>query len=469
MRIPLRAALLAACTTLAAAGSAAAQQPAILAGPDAWMSSNVKYVGSIEQDVGLTTGAKIIANPGNGNPPEMFVTSGKNLTIYDISDPTSPKTIGAMNLSVAWEGEEVPTNGKILAISTDYYSVGSGECVQQLAPDGCVQIYDVHDPAHIKLLGVVPKANHTSECALNCTWLYGSAGSIIDARDPSHPAEVGNWRKVIYGSNNGGDCHHIREIRPGVLITACQPFAVISINAEDGGSPEQPVVLAEGNSPGKRFVHSARWPNNGTDKFVLIGGEKNFTGVCSRNESTFAVYDATAVLSGDDDDFGAATATVAPINGTYTDGHAPAGELGCSVHWFQEHPTFHNGGLVALSEYENGVRFLQVTPQGKINEVGYFVSAASSSSSPKWAPDGKTVYSIDYHRGIDILQYTGQTYETNAQGNIVHHKGRSKATKAGPPAVALRAARRGEADLVRKLRLAGWFPGFCQLISQARK
>ena len=50
------------------------------AGPDAVMSDNVEYLGSIKQDVGLTTGAKVIGD-------RMFVTSGKNISIYDISDP----------------------------------------------------------------------------------------------------------------------------------------------------------------------------------------------------------------------------------------------------------------------------------------------------------------------------------------------------------------------------------------------
>ena len=42
-----------------------------------------EYVGSIKQDVGLTTGAKVVGN-------RLFVTSGKNISIYDISDPAIP-------------------------------------------------------------------------------------------------------------------------------------------------------------------------------------------------------------------------------------------------------------------------------------------------------------------------------------------------------------------------------------------
>ena len=66
------------------------------------------------------------------------------------------------------------------------------------------------------------------------------------------------------------------------------------------------------------------------------------------------------------------------------------------MHWFQEHETFRNGGLVAISEYEDGVRFLQIKPDGEITEQGYFLSLGSSSSSPKWAGKDDVLYSIDY-------------------------------------------------------------------------
>ena len=257
------------------------------------MSNNVEYLGSIQQDVGLTTGAKVIGD-------RMFVTSGKNISIYDISDPATPKPLGAMKVNVAWENEEVPTNGKVLAVASDFYSVGDTECVAAMAPDGCVQFFDVRDPANIKQVGTIPIANHTAECVLDCQYFYGRAGTIIDARgilDGTPPKVVGNWIDELRAQGvDAQSCHHIREIRPGVLLTACQPFAAISVNAEDGGSPAHPKVLYTGEAA--KFVHSARWPREGADKFVLIGGEQNFTGRCERNNSEFSVYCAEQVLAG---------------------------------------------------------------------------------------------------------------------------------------------------------------------------
>ncbi len=428
--------------------------------PDAVMSPNVEYLGSIKQDVGLTTGAKVVGK-------RMFVTSGKNISIYDISDPAAPQPLGEMKTNIAWENEEVPTNGKVLAVASDFYSVGVPECVAAMAATGCVQLFDVRDPANIKQVGTIPIANHTAECVLNCQYFYGRAGTIIDARgvlDGTPPKVIGNWIGELRAQGvDERSCHHIREIRPGVLLTACQPFAAISVNAEDGGSPAHPKVLYTGQAA--KFVHSARWPREGNDRFVMIGGEQNFTGRCERNNSEFSVYSADDVLAGRSTQFAGPLAQVPPAgNGVYADGKPVAGALGCSVHWFQEHKSFRNGGLVAISEYEDGVRFLQIKPDGGIEEQGYFLSLGSSSSSPRWAGRGDVLYSIDYQRGIDILRWKGKHYVPDAPAEPDAIPGTEGVTL--PPAPTAEQAAQREA-LAQELGQTGWSPGLCALAAGA--
>jgi hypothetical protein len=371
-----------------------------------------------------------------------------------------------MKVNVAWENEEVPTNGKLLAVASDFYSVGVPECVAAGAVTGCVQLFDVRDPANIKQVGVIPEANHTAECVLDCQYIYGRAGTIIDARgvlEGRPPTVVGNWIDALAEQGVTQDsCHHIREIRPGVLLTACQPFAAISVNAEDGGSPERPKLLYKGEAA--KFVHSARWPRAGRDKFVLIGGEENFTGRCERNNSEFSVYDATDALRGRSTEFRGPVDQVPPAgNGFYADGKPVAGALGCSVHWFQEHESFRNGGLVAISEYEDGVRFLQVSKTGEITEQGYFLSLGSSSSSPKWAGKDDVLYSIDYYRGIDILRWKGKRYVPGESDPLGALPGTGGVTPIQPP-TAEQAARRDA--LAADLRATGWSPLVCTLVAQ---
>jgi len=453
----LRAALLTFGCLLGAAAPAAAE-PAAPALPDAVMSPNVEYLGSIKQDVGLTAGAKVVGD-------RLFVTSGKNISVYDISSPASPKALGTMTANVAWENEEVPTNGKLLAVASDFYSAVP-ECVAALAPDGCVQLFDVRDPSRIRQVGVIPVANHTAECALDCQYLYGRAGTIIDARgslDGTPPTVIGNWITELAAQGvQERSCHHIRELRPGVLLSACQPFAVMSINAADGGSPAHPKLLYTGEAA--KFVHSARWPRAGGDKFLLTGGEENFTGRCELNNSEFSVYSASGVLSGRTTQFEGPISQVPPAgNGVYADGKPVAGALGCSVHWFQEHPTFRNGGLVALSEYEDGVRFLQITKDGGIEEQGYFLSLGSSSSSPKWAGKDDILYSVDYQRGVDILRWKGEHY---VPGNA--ENGRARGTNGVTPPRRPSPQQQAQRDaLAAQLQAAGWSPGLCRLAAQA--
>src|SRR3954463_16200193 len=426
MRV-LRALLLTSvCLAMPATALAESPEPPL---GDAVMSSNVEYLGSIKQDVGMTTGAKVIGK-------RLYVTSGKNISIYDITNPASPQGLGTLKTNIAWENEEVPTNGKVLAVASDFYSVGVPECVAALAVDGCVQFFDVRDPTNIKQVGTIPIANHTAECALDCQYFYGRAGTIVDTRgilDGKAPTVIGNWIQEL-GKQGVAEksCHHIREIRPGVLLTACQPFAAISVNAEDGGSPAHPKLLYTGQAA--KFVHSARWPRRGNDRFVLTGGEQNFTGRCERNNSEFSVYSADKVLAGQSTQFEGPLAQAPPAgNGVYAAGKPVAGALGCSVHWFQEHPSFHDGGLVAISEYEDGVRFLQITPDGQIQEQGYFLSLGSSSSSPKWAGKDDVLYSIDYQRGIDILRWNGDHYVPNAAGKVLPEQGRRRGTEGVTP------------------------------------
>jgi hypothetical protein len=295
--------------------------------------------------------------------------------------------------------------------------------------------------------------------------MYGRAGTIIDARgalDGRKPTVVGNWIDEL-GKQGVAEtsCHHIREIRPGLLLTACRPFAAISVRAADGGSPEHPKVLYTGEAA--KFVHSARWPRRGRDRFVLIGGEQNFTGRCERNTSEFSVYSAARVLRGRATTFDGPVDQVPPAgNGVYADGKPVAGALGCSVHWFQEHPSFRNGGLVAISEYEDGVRFLQIGKDGTITEQGYFLSLGSSSSSPKWAGKDDVLYSIDYQRGIDIIRWKGRHYVPGRR-----ERGRVAGTHGVTPPPAPTAAQAAQRDaLAARLRATGWSPLVCSLVAR---
>jgi hypothetical protein len=463
MRLPA-ALLTAAVLALAPAAASAA------VGPDYVTSDNVEYLGSIKFDVGQTTGAKVVGD-------KLYVTSAKNMSIYDISDPEKPVLDGQIHLNIAWENEEVPTNGKILGISSDWFAFTQSCGIEGVTGLSCLQLFDVRDPANVKELPAVPQnGDHTSACILDCSYFYGSAGSITDLRgvlDGAQPKDLGDWRPGVLAqiAAQGGPgkfvqgCHHVREIRPGIIFTACQPFSIISVNAEDGGSITAPKLLAWGQNPDGRFVHSVRWPRHGDDKFAFEGGETNFQGPCDNTTNgAFAVLDATQ--PGKLTPIGK-NAEYRPSNGTYVDGNNPVNATGCSVHWFEEHPSFHNGGLVALAAYDNGTRFLQVEPDGTVKEQGYFQPLGFETSSPKWVPGTDVVYSIDYMRGIDILKWTGDTYVPNAAGKVKHRKGKVRGTNGKQPVLPALTSKQLNFAVKqdRALKAQGWFRGYCQLIA----
>jgi hypothetical protein len=419
LKTTFRRSLAAALLALAAVVPAASAQTT----GDSVQSDNVEHVGNL-REVGTGVGATIVGD-------KMFVTSTHALVIYDIkTNPAEPQMLGAFTLDVQFENEEVPTNGKILGISSDTFCVVVDPGGIQNSGGSCLAIYDVSDPENVKLLTNIPDAgDHTSACALDCTWMYGSAGSIIDLRDPAKGKKLDvSWYDALteQGWEQSKSCHHVREIVPGVMLGSCQPLVLMSIRPEDGGTPERPALLSIGSNDDDRFIHSSRWPRAGKDKFVLVGGEANAQPQCSDTVSAFMTWDGTKANGNGTGNFVKGSVMslideVRPINGNIQDGQSAYNVLGCSVHWFEEHPTFNNGGLVALAEYENGTRFEQIEPGGKIVEQGYFLPTSGSTSAPHWNPfDPTIVYAVDYTRGVDVLRWKGDTYAPNASGEVVH-------------------------------------------------
>jgi hypothetical protein len=380
-------------------------------GPDYVASDNIELVDRIKL-IGDGVGATLVGD-------YLFATSSKSLDIFDIkSDPEHPRQIGFDTIDVEWENEEVPTNGKILGMAA---STGCANLNPVDMVTGCLDLYDVSNPAAVRYLGSVPGGgDHTMACVFECTWFMGSAGAVVDARNPEAATLAGNWRRSLSDEAFSAGCHHVREIQPGFVLGSCQPMVLMTTRAQDGASPLKPRIIATGSNDDQRFIHSSRWPRKGADRFLLSGGETNASPQCDDTVAAFMVWDATDVLKagGGFREGGKFKLLdeVRPTSGAYVDGHSPINGLGCSVHWFEEHPKFHNGGAVALAEYENGTRILQITPQGKIEEKDFFLPLAGSTSAPHWNPNGKVIYALDYARGIDVLRYSGPDY-VPADGN----------------------------------------------------
>ena len=344
--------------------------------PPGFASDNVEWLGNVPLHAD-TAGARI-------RDGYLYVTSSHELTIYDISDPVNPVPLSTLPIPQQpyFAEEDVDTNGKVLLIGTMT----------------ALLVFDVRDKAHPTLSGVLQDGDeHTITCVLDCTWAYGSYGEIVDLRDPANPKKVGDWTKTLPGGP--GTQHDVTEVSPGMVVTSSQTLWVLDARKD----PAHPKVVATGTTPDKRFIHANLWPRQGKDRLLLVGGETAEAGTgtsCSdKNAGAFMTWDTS--------DWGQTKQltlidSYRPDTHTPTTGGALAYETYCS-HWFTPRPGWKNGGEVIVGWYEHGTRLLDVARSGKINEIGYFVPAATTASAAYWVTKD-LVYVLDYQRGLDILR-----------------------------------------------------------------
>jgi hypothetical protein len=359
--------LLATAALLVAAPLASAQAPA-----GTLMSDNVEFVKNFATSTD-SSGARV-------KDGYFYITTERDLRIYDVKDPENPVQVGSLTFdspgTPIFTEEDPDTNGKIL-----------------LRWDAGLDVIDVSDKTAPKVIGSVDTDDqHTVTCVLDCTYAYGSEGKIVDLRDPTNPKVVGDWLEPLEASSN----HDVTEVAPGLVLTSTEPMVLLDARTD----PVHPTTLAVTQMPG--FTHANLWPNAGTDRFALVGGEKSAPPACDDDASaTFQTFDTT----------GWQTSRTFKLvgqfkmqTGTFTDGSSPYSTW--CVHWFDEHPSFHEGGLVAIAWYEQGARFLQVGTDGSIKEIGYYLPFMGQTSGVYWITD-RVLYTADYYRGMDVIKFTG--------------------------------------------------------------
>lgn len=334
--------------------------------PGGFTSDNVEYVAHVPLNYD-SPGARIVGR-------FLYLTTSRDLRIFDIADPLSPELVGSLIYpqAVYFAQEDVDTNGTILLIGDS--------------------VIDVEDKTNPRIIGSHTVASHTISCVLDCTWAYGSGGQIVDLRDPSKP-KVMPWK---WGDGKPtGSSHDVTEVAPGLVVTSSNPGMLLDARK----NPANPKLLALASMPtSNRFVHSNSWPRSANDDFLLMSGETAGP-TCNGDSAVFMTFEARRWRK--DRSF-ELLHEYRVANGLPTNGEALA-NLFCT-HWFDTHPGFRNGGLVALAWYEHGTRFLDIDARGRIEEVGWFVPFGGSTSAAYWATD-EIVYAIDYHRGFDILRF----------------------------------------------------------------
>ena len=312
----------------------------------------------------------------------LYLSGTRALSIYDVSDPVDPALVSHVPYGFEFQNEDVSTNGKTLLIS-------------ESLPTPFLHVWDVSDPRlPVRTFSVPLAGDHTHTCILDCTYSYGSEGTIVDLEEGPVPQVVGNWLDLV--GKPGVQTHDVEEVRPGLIVvsTIDTPFFLVDVR-----DPMRPRLVAEGDHPAPEdwLFHSARWPNQARDPFLLMEAEAGDGPVM------------TWKVGGTED------APTFELIDSFT--------LGSTSHWFDEHPRFNAGGLLVVGWYGEGTRFLEVAPTGKISELGFFKPSAGLSVPPlaanTWAAywiSDDIVYAVDQYRGIDILRYTGALPAPSAPG-----------------------------------------------------
>lgn len=393
-------------------------------------TDNIEYLGRFPEHAGTAGGFP------SEDGKHFYVTDPRGVYVYDTTDPADPKRLGSLalyqtQLGAALAQEDPDTNGEILLVDA---ATSPGSTSSQL------RVVDVSDPTNLRLLASLNVTDHTWTCVTGppdsdgeqntCAYAYGRTGHIVDLTNPKAPKLLTEtWRSAVgYGArSNSPYTHDLTEIRPGLVMTA--GASAILMDTKD---PTAPVRVAAIEQPG-RFnslgYHSAEWARGGSDHYLVLGTEiappaapgllsatENTAGSdCKGENSVIETWDARKVKKALEDfaknddpavfegvQFERVDKFDASGRGIFLDGRAPASQLYCA-HWMELHPDFHNGGLMAVSYYNRGTRFVEVDKDGVMNEIGWFTPAEGYSGSPQWVSDD-IVYISDYRRGLEIVR-----------------------------------------------------------------
>lgn len=425
-------------------------------------SDNVEWVSYVPGHQGTAGG---ILHEGH-----YYVTDPRGVYIYDVADPEAPDLVGTLiapqgyiNAAVAME--EPDTNGEILLVNAYHPEAFDPEREEQVdghaAPSlgatplhgtpsgaspahgahpgddfhppaqGWLLVVDVSDRTDPHVIGSLDVQAHTWTCVLDCSYAVGREGHVVDLTDPTDPHVIADWREHVDGD---GYMHHFTEVAPGRVIGSGQPSFYLDLT-----DPEDPAELARIESDFHSLGHHGSiWPNGATDPLMLIGAEvapegpTNLAGSDCDDGSTYAVatYDATDVIAVDERQFNdrdrrgqqrgekrgferqRGSAGFVELHewridgrGVYADGYAPAHTLYCG-HWFEAHPDWDAGGVLNIAHYNWGVRFLDVAADGSMSEIGWWQPVGGFTGAASWITE-EVLYVHDYHRGIDILRFTG--------------------------------------------------------------
>ena len=307
----------------------------------------------------------------------LYVTTSTTLSIYDVSNPIAPVLLAAKPSPHFIYGELLSTQGEILLLND---GIGGGT----------LDIWNVEDKTNPILAGSISGVNdeHVS-CLIQCTWAYGSNGSIIDLRVPQEPDLRSESWKVVSGAGDG-HVHRLDEYRPGFMATAPRGGNPVFLDVR---RPLKPKLVARARVPvlsPNMFLYTS-WLTGGNDRFAMSSVEN---GQCN-NEFQGALLTWDTKGWPKDRRF--------EVAGKYRYAGRTNDE-NCLAYYFSVHPDFDDGGLVLLPNGLEGTRIIEVAKNGQMEEVDSFVLPTSDVWLAFWI-DEEIFYALNSTGEVYILRY----------------------------------------------------------------
>ncbi|WP_111356852.1 LVIVD repeat-containing protein [Rhodoplanes elegans] len=338
-------------------------------------------------------------------------TSGT--TIYDVSDPASPRHLATIDVPDGWHSHKVRVAGDIMVCNMEKFGKGAPDQV-----GGGLTIWDVSQPATPKLIsrwdtigGGVHRFDFDGRYAYISPTVQGYVGNIVmilDLIDPTKPTEVGRW--WIPGQwTAGGEaypwetwvpprCHHPLRFGDRLYVSYWHHgFFILDIS-----DMSKPTLVSHVNTS-PTFPHPThtclRFPQKLQGRDIMVVADEDVAKLWPSPPSFAWVYDIT------NERLPTSIATF-QVPGLDLDGRPQPPMTGCH----QPSERFV-GSIVPFAWFAQGLRLVDFADPFRPREVGHYLptpapGADRPSSNDVTVDSRGLIYLVDRVNGVDIIETT---------------------------------------------------------------
>jgi hypothetical protein len=382
-----------------------------------------------------------------------FVMSGlDDVTVYDVSDPVSPREVGSMP-SAQFENEAMNCGErKVSRTRTDRFAM-IGVDLYQASPDDLehvndpvtgdyeLVVVDVSDPTnpHVRSRVASTTSTHTVTCidGTDCRYAY-SAGddsevagqgsfSIFDLTDLDAPVEVDSdpatpgtqpfrsdavgwgghkWNvdEAGFATHTGAGGSYVFDVRDPLDPRVVADTGAAGDSARDGAVNHFNDFIHHNSHRPNATAFRPDAPPSLANGNVLLVTEEDYEDPDCSTAGSFQTWHVKRLDGSEGSIVPLAKVELADL-GTHP---VPVGAF-CSSHWFDFHPS----GIAAVGFYGGGTQLIDVTDPTNPVSHGFATWGASEVWDSMWVPvynrkgvatsqRTNLVYSVDLVRGLDV-------------------------------------------------------------------